>query len=397
MPRVNPTILKWARESAGLSVEEATKTLSLRDTREFTGQERLKFYESGDLEPTTTLLKAMSQKYRRSLLVFYLDEPPRKADRGTDFRTVAGASRPEIDPTLDTLIRDIRARQAVVRAIIEEQEGRPLDFVGSVKAADDEESLRALIVKQLNFNLSVFRGQRTTNQAFSYLRSLIEGVGVFVLLAGNLGSYHTNIPASVFRGYALADSLAPFIVINDQDAHSAWAFTALHELAHLWLGATGISGWPAPMPIERFCNNVAGSILLPAEDIASLRVRADDSAQVLFELVSEAARERHLSRSMVAYRLYLLGMIDHRLWVDVTSKIDEERASSALDKKDGSKGQDGPSYYVIKRHRVGDGLMSLVRASLRDGLITYTKASKALGVKPRNVEPLLYPTLNVGA
>jgi len=36
-------------------------------------------------------------------------------------------------------------------------------------------------------------------------------------------------------------SSTPFIVINDQDARAAWSFTALHEVAHLGLGTTGVS------------------------------------------------------------------------------------------------------------------------------------------------------------
>jgi hypothetical protein len=43
----------------------------------------------------------------------------------------------------------------------------------------------------------------------------------------------------------------------------------------------------------------------------------------------------------------------------------------------------------VRRHRVGSALLGLVRRSLDDGTITYTKAGRVLGVKPRNVEPLL--------
>ena len=88
-----------------------------------------------------------------------------------------------------------------------------------------------------------------------------------MLLLGNLGSYHTNIPLEIFRGFAVADALAPMIVINDQDAKTAWGFTALHELAHLWLGSTGVSGGDPAVQIEQYCNDVAGEILLPAAEL----------------------------------------------------------------------------------------------------------------------------------
>ncbi len=70
--------------------------------------------------------------YRRSLLVFYLQAPPRTGDRGNDFRTVPGALPPHYNPILDTLIRDVRGRMMIVRSLLEETEPPPIDFIGAV-------------------------------------------------------------------------------------------------------------------------------------------------------------------------------------------------------------------------------------------------------------------------
>jgi len=74
--------------------------------------------------------------------------------------------------------------------------------------------------------------------------------GIFVLLKGNLGSYHSNIAVTAFRGFALSDDIVPFIVVNDRDIESAWSFTLVHEMAHLILGQTGISGAYGEKQIE---------------------------------------------------------------------------------------------------------------------------------------------------
>ena len=61
-----------------------------------------------------------------------------------------------------------------------------------------------------------------------------------------MGNYLSAIDVDVFRGFAIADDIAPFVVINDNDSVSAWSFTLLHELVHLLLGETGIrrrSSW----------------------------------------------------------------------------------------------------------------------------------------------------------
>ena len=69
---------------------------------------------------------------------------------------------------------------------------------------------------------------------------------------GNLGTHHTDIDVRIFRGFALADDVAPFVVINEKDSRAAWSFTLLHELVHILLGETGISGYNSNAEIERF-------------------------------------------------------------------------------------------------------------------------------------------------
>ena len=120
---------------------------------------------------------------------------------------------------------------------------------------------------RIEFSLREFRQRSSVGHAFTYLREKLEASGIFVVLLGNLGSHHTNIPEKTFRGYAIADPIAPFIVVNDQDAKAAWSFTAFHEAVHLWLGNTGVSSVSTDAQIERYCNEVAGEILLPGSEI----------------------------------------------------------------------------------------------------------------------------------
>ena len=49
----------------------------------------------------------------------------------------------------------------------------------------------------------------------------------------------------------------------------------------------------------------------------------------------------------------------------------------------------GPSYYVVRRHRLGRALMHTVSRALSEGTLSPTRASQILGVKPRSVSPLL--------
>ena len=384
MGAVKPEILMWARETAGLSLEDAARAIGLKDARGESAPERLAKIEiAGDL-PRPLLLK-MAKAYRRPLLVFYLSQPPKTGDRGQDFRTLPGEDR--YNPELDALIRDIKSRQGLIRSILEDEEAQPPGFVGTATMDMAVGEAARKIAENLKFSLPAFRAEKTGDDAFGYLRTRIEAAGVFVLLLGNLGSYHSNIPLEIFRGFAAADPLAPMIVINDQDARTAWSFTALHEVVHLWLGASGVSGTDAMARIEQYCNDVAGEILLPARDLGSFAGRS--SFEEIVAAISEFAEARRVSRAMVAYKLFRVGRIDRPMWISLTTRFrDDWLATKQHEKEKQRAAEGGPNYYVVRRHRVGNALLGLMRRALDEGTTTYTKAGRVLGVKPTNVESL---------
>lgn len=353
--------------------------------------ERLRAIETGEREPSRPLLLKMSKAYRRSLLTLYLSAPPAKGNRGQDFRTLPQQHTPN-EPLVDTLVRDIRTRQALVRSVLEDDSDlRPLHFIGSMAINNGVAAVAHSIQKTLNFDLHAFRNGGTVSDAFAYLREKAEDAGVFVLLIGNLGSHHTDLEVSAFRGFALADNLAPFVVINDHDARSAWSFTLLHELAHLWLGATGISGSYGESTLERFCNDVASSLLLGGEEVLVLDVNQGTSEADAARLISTFAEDRRVSRSMVAYRLFLLGRVSELTWRNLAASFHQEWLAGRQAQRQRAQQREGggPNYYVVRRHRLGRGLLRFVERSIQDGAMTPTKAGLVLGVKPRSVAPLL--------
>jgi Zn-dependent peptidase ImmA (M78 family) len=186
--------------------------------------------------------------------------------------------------------------------------------------------------------------------------------------------------------------VAPFIVVNDQDARVAWSFTVLHELTHIWLGATGVSGGSTDARVESYCNRVAGEILLPESEVGELRFLRNASVQHTIEAVAQFAKSRKISRAMVAYKLLRASIISHSTWHEVEKYYEDERLASLARSTDQETNTGGPSYYVVKRHRLGHALLDLVRNSLAEGALTHTKAGQILGVKPRNVDPLIYAT-----
>ncbi|NBC32913.1 MAG: ImmA/IrrE family metallo-endopeptidase [Alphaproteobacteria bacterium] len=396
MPRaenINHRILPWARETAGLSLEEAARRIGLTTSARASAEEKLLALEEGRKKPTRQQLLKIASTYRRPLTAFYASDPPKAAERGEDFRTFAAPVSREDAALLDALLRDIRARQDMVRAILEDDDdARRLAFVGSLRVTEPIPAAAETIRRSLGIAGDLPRpcGQNGAEEVFGVLRERVEALGVFVMLVGNLGSHHTTMSERIFRGFAIADDLAPFIVINDQDAKAARSFTLMHELVHVFVGSSGVSGAPSTvMPdtplarVERFCNDVAGEFLLPEASIGPV---ADDMSEAIADLASA----RGVSEAMVAYRFWRTNRISEETYRELAAMYAARWQQHRQRRREAARETEGgPSYYVVRKHRLGNALLGLVGRSLRANELTHTKAAKVLGVKPSSVEPLV--------
>lgn len=391
MPKINHEILRWARSTAGLSLTEAAKKLGLGKLSKATPADRLASLEAGEEEPTRSLLSKMAKHYRRPLITFYMENPPRKGGRGQDFRKLPDDYSDESAALIDALIRDVLLRQSLMRSALEDDEGvEQLAFVGSKQISDGVLSVAQSIKETISLNVKTFRAQSDPEEAFKYLRDKVEQVGVFVLLIGDLGSYHTAFKPGHFRGFALSDKIAPFIIINDRDARAAWSFTLLHELTHIWLGQTGISSNEFNIQTEIFCNRVAGDILMPAEDLEALPLADPLNFETTKNQIGDFALKNNVSSTMVAYKLFSYQRIDERMWDRLRHEftllwMEADQAKRKTNKD--AKG--GPTYYTIRRHRLGKNFISQVNQLVRGGELTTVKASKILGIAPRNLQNLV--------
>jgi Zn-dependent peptidase ImmA (M78 family) len=388
MPKIKPEILKWARDNSLLSKENAARKLNMIDSKKMSAVEKLTSFESGEKEPSRALLLKMSKQYHLPLLTFYLDKPPKIGDRGEDFRTLPAQFDENENVNVDILIRDIKARQSTVReTLIDADEENHLEFIGKHTIDDGVANVVQTIRNILNVNLKEYRIQLNHKEAFRYLRQKVESQGIFVLLKGNLGSYHSNIALTVFRGFALSDDIAPFIVINDQDTESAWSFTLMHEMAHLILGQTGVSGAYFDQEIEKFCNNVASEFLLPAIEFEQFHV-LNYSFEHLKIDISDYASLQKLSSTHIAYRLYKRGDIDNSLWEGLRDFYHNKWIENRKVYQDKNrKKEGGPNYYVIKNYKLGT-LVGLVQRLTYAGALTTTKAGMLLDIKPLKVHRL---------
>src|SRR5687768_18610267 len=114
----------------------------------------------------------------------------------------------------------------------------------------------------LNFDVEERRQLPTWTDARRRFIELADEMGIMVMCSGVVLNNNTRrLDPDEFRGFALADDLAPLVFINGSDTKAAQMFTLAHELAHIWLGQSAVSDAQASQfsdnAVERWCNQVA--------------------------------------------------------------------------------------------------------------------------------------------
>ena len=391
----NPAMLAWARKVSGLSAEEAARKIGLGASACNTPAEKLRALETGDKKPTRKQLERMAKAYWRPLTTFYLESPPSAGDRGADFRRQNQQVSKEDAARLDALLRNLCARQSMVRSLLEDDEdARPLSLIGSISQSTPIKEAAARIRAALGVEDAVrfCQEHRTPERLFAALRRRIEKLGIFVLLAGDLGPRHMKISEKAFRGFAIADDLAPFIAVNSAEAQAARTFTLIHELTHILIDTTGVSAPPEPTKpatsaekVERFCNDVASEFLLPERMLPAIDKQA--KPDLVSEIIGKFAGDRNISEPMVAYRLWRAGRISAAMLGGLPDRCGKRREHMRKRQRGDASG--GASSYPAQRCKIGDALLNLVDRALRADELTHTKAARILGVSAGTVGPLL--------
>ena len=114
---VTPEVLRWARESIGVSLELAAQRANV-------SVERVTAWEEGSAEPTVAKLRELSKLYQRPLAVFFLPEPPEAYDTMRDFRRLPSKTNHAWSRSLHKVYRRALEQQDVAAELLED-EGAP--------------------------------------------------------------------------------------------------------------------------------------------------------------------------------------------------------------------------------------------------------------------------------
>ena len=108
-------------------------------------------------------------------------------------------------------------------------------------------------------------------------------------------------------------------------------------------------------------------------------------------VIAEAASRWRVSRQLVAYGLYKAGRLSLDTWKALDGRIRESWMTQRRQDKEAArlKKTSGPTYYIVRRHRLGAAMLDFAHRYLDAGTLSPVKAARVLGVKPRSVYPLL--------
>lgn len=184
----------------------------------------------------------------------------------------------------------------------------------------------------------------------------------------------------MFRGLSLADTIAPFIAINNGDAKSSFSFTLLHELTHIVLNQSYLSNSTnnSTQKSEKFCDEVAPQILLPPKDRKRLNTIAHGNVDVCLEGISDLAKEWKVSNSMVAYQMFK----EEKIFNSFYKKISHIFKKTWEDEKKKNKNRKGgPSSNRLVKNYTGKKLLDLTKRGLDAGYIVPTQAAQIIGIQ----------------
>ncbi|MBT1633287.1 ImmA/IrrE family metallo-endopeptidase [Curtobacterium flaccumfaciens] len=363
---IAPGVLSWARERAG--VDPAALEARFPALPE---------WERGTAAPTFIQLQQFAKATHAPIGYLLLPEPPVEPLPIPDFRTFrdTGVHRPSAD-LLDQIYL-VEQRQEWYREHQRAVGTDVLDFVGSVTTDDEVVKVAARIAARIRFTVQDRARYRSWSEALRDLIDLIEDTGVLVMISGVVGANtHRALDPQEFRGFALADPLAPVIFVNGKDSKAAQIFTLLHELVHIWVGESALSdaalAGRSANADERFCNAVAAEILVPLE---SLRQEWDRTAERRQELDRMAARFR-VSTLVVLSRVFDLGGL---AWDEYQDWYAEEVAYVLG--KAGAKTSEGGNYYNSAPFQMSRRFARAVIADTLEGRTLHRDAFQMLGFR----------------
>ena len=369
-----PSVLIWARKTAGMSVEVAAQRAAVK-------VEQLVSWEDGTARPTIPQLRKLASIFHRPLAAFYLPEPPTRFQVMHDFRRLSSENvPPESSPKLAYEIRKAFDRREWTLELMGDMDESPPPFEINASSRESIEQVANRLRMALGVSVAAQGSWRSENDAFKQWRLLLERAGILTLQA-------TDIQLKEARGFSIGLKPLPVVVVNIKDAPRGRIFTLLHEATHIMLNEGGICDLHDD-DAEAFCNRVAGATLFPKDALLNtgtvLRHKKGDPTWTGLEL-QEISRHFGGSREAALVRLLTLGLTT-QAYYDRMRSVFRRRYEELQKEREKSTGFAPP--HVIAISSAGPLFTSVVVESFNREKITASDVSDYLQIRLKHLKDL---------
>jgi len=387
---ITPNIISWARNRAHISVEYLAKKLHVSSA---TIQE----WEKGDCIPTLNQAEKVANILHIPFGYLFLKTPPKEELPIPDLRIGYNGDIHMLSVDLIDVINAVKRRQDAYKEIMLNEDIQPLSFIGSFINIEDPISIAKDMQKIMKIDRIFIKKLKSWSDYLNYLTNNAEDAGILVFRNGTVNGNSTRILSTdEFRGFSLCDDIAPVLFINATDYKSSQIFTFAHELAHLWIGQSGISNIP-PDELEfgiankkeELCDKIAVEFLVPAEEFLSewrRSVKLEDEIQRL-------ARLFRVSSFVILRRSFEYDLVSQSEFYKMLEYLRYNINVSEHEKKPKAK---GGNFYDTFRVRNGKRFTNAIFEALIDGSILYREAASLLDVHVSTLKKIAHRYALVG-
>jgi len=329
---INPILLKWARETIGLSIEMAAKKINV----DF---DVLKKWEEGTIETPTKKIKKLSVVYKRPTTVFLMNNIPDE-NISKKFRQLLYSNINSFStPTLMAIRKAIRI-QTLAKDVLETSDNNFIKEITKLKLIDSYEKISEKLIESLGLNEDIISKPKNVFEQLNMWKNSIEAKGIYILEVG--------FPVNEAKGFAIYDKKVPVIVLNTNDYPRSRIFTLLHELSHFIYGEDAIDDQYSLMnfssddKLEIKCNYLAGAIIVPSiylkNKIKSLNLDIKNDVSTSLEVL---ARIFNVSQQVILRRIFISDYLNKDQFNSIDSDLRESFLHSEFKER-----KKGGNFYV---------------------------------------------------
>ena len=373
----NPIVMRWARESSHLGVEEVAKRINKNPSD-------IESWETGNTSPTYVQLERLAYKiYKRPIAIFFFPEPPEEEPLEKTFRTLPDHELRRMPAQMVYLLRKAKALQLNLIELYGKNYSADKRILVELDLSKQKEpnSIAEQVRSYIGISLKEQTKWKDIDVALKNWRNALEECGVFVF-KDSFNASGKNSPKIAYSGFSIYDKAFPIIYVNNNDSKSRQIFTLFHELCHLLMHSGGVDTDNEDYldylaednrAIEILCNKFASLFLVPDFDF---RERSKD-VDVSNTTVSKLASYYCVSREVILRRFLEQGRVSQEKYRLKTEEWSQQ-------KKQGS----GGDYYRSIWTYLGDQYIETVFSHYHQGTISLEKTAEYLNQKPRNISGL---------